>query len=89
MDNRLNDLRRKISTLRLKMLEMEVAIRDQVNQWIRTSGEYDAVVDFDAQLADPADPHSLASAFDSGDHLHPNEAGYRTMAATVNLADIR
>jgi lysophospholipase L1-like esterase len=65
------------------------AKRDAVNQWIRTSGEYDAVVEFDAQLADPADRHSLAPAFDSGDHLHPNEAGYRTMAATVNLADIR
>ncbi|MFE7798144.1 hypothetical protein [Nocardia sp. NPDC057440] len=55
----------------------------------RTSSEYDAVVDFDAALADPADRERLIPEFDSGDHLHPSEAGYRATAATVNLADIR
>ncbi|WP_433525520.1 SGNH/GDSL hydrolase family protein [Nocardia pseudovaccinii] len=60
-----------------------------VNEWIRTGGEYDAIVDLDAALADPTDPHRLAPAYDSGDHLHPNDAGYRTMAATVDLTDIR
>ncbi|MFE9323001.1 SGNH/GDSL hydrolase family protein [Nocardia sp. NPDC052278] len=60
-----------------------------VNEWIRIAGEYDAIVDLDAALADPTDPHRLAPAYDSGDHLHPNDAGYRTMAATVDLTDIR
>ncbi|WP_433710902.1 SGNH/GDSL hydrolase family protein [Nocardia sp. CA-084685] len=60
-----------------------------VNEWIRTAGEYDAIVDLDAALADPTNPHRLAPAYDSGDHLHPNDAGYRTMAATINPADIR
>ncbi|WP_433759721.1 SGNH/GDSL hydrolase family protein [Nocardia sp. CA-135398] len=65
------------------------AKRLAVNEWIRTAGEYDAVVDLDAALADPTNPHRLAPGYDSGDHLHPNDAGYRTMAATINPADIR
>ncbi|WP_406234684.1 SGNH/GDSL hydrolase family protein [Nocardia sp. NBC_01009] len=56
-----------------------------LNEWIRTSGEYDAVVDFNAALADPADPERLAPAFDSGDHKHPNAAGYVAMAAAIDL----
>ncbi|WP_433683523.1 hypothetical protein [Nocardia sp. CA-119907] len=60
-----------------------------VNEWIRTSGEYDAIVDLDAVLADPADRSRLAAAFDSGDRPHPNDSGYRIMAATVDPADIR
>ncbi|MEU4311790.1 SGNH/GDSL hydrolase family protein [Nocardia sp. NPDC024068] len=62
------------------------AVRDAVNAWIRTSGEFDAVVDFDRALADPADPDSLAPEFDSGDHLHPGPAGYAAMAAAVDPA---
>jgi lysophospholipase L1-like esterase len=54
------------------------------NHWVRTSGEYDAVVDFAEVLAAPADPESLDSRYDSGDHLHPNDAGYRAMAAAVD-----
>ncbi|HEX6341484.1 SGNH/GDSL hydrolase family protein [Umezawaea sp.] len=61
------------------------AVRSEVNAWIRTSGEYDAVVDFDRALADPADPRALLPAYDSGDHVHPNDAGYRAMAAAVDL----
>lgn len=61
------------------------AVRDAVNHWIRNSGEYDAVVDFDRALADPADPDALLPAYDSGDHLHPNDAGMRAMAAAVDL----
>ncbi|MEV8373581.1 SGNH/GDSL hydrolase family protein [Kribbella sp. NPDC056861] len=57
-----------------------------VNAWIRDSGEYDGVVDFAVALADPADPTRLAAQYDSGDHLHPNEAGYRAMADAVDLA---
>ncbi len=60
--------------------------RDAVNSWIRTSGAFDGVIDFAKVTADPADPEMLNPAYDSGDHLHPNDAGYRTMANAVNLA---
>lgn len=59
--------------------------RDTVNQWIRTSGEFDAVVDFDRVLADPADPDRMRPEFDGGDRLHPNDAGFRAMAAAIDL----
>ena len=62
------------------------AIRDAVNHWIRTSGAYDGVVDFDRALADPADPDAILPAYDGGDHLHPNDAGMKAMAAAVDLA---
>ncbi|MEU8899903.1 SGNH/GDSL hydrolase family protein [Nocardia sp. NPDC048505] len=64
------------------------ADRVTVNEWIRTSGEYDAVADFDAALADPQDPRRLAPAYDSGDHLHPNDAGYTAMAAAAAAVDL-
>ena len=60
------------------------AIRDQVNHWIRSSGEFDAVADFATAVADPADPEELNPAYNSGDFLHPNDAGYRAIAATIN-----
>jgi lysophospholipase L1-like esterase len=64
--------------------------RQAVNQWIRTSGEYDAVIDFDAALRDPADPTRLradaANNYDSGDHLHPSDAGYQAMANAIDIA---
>jgi len=59
--------------------------RQAVNAWIRTSGAFDAVLDFDLALRDPAHPGRLRPTFDSGDHLHPNEAGYRLMAETIDL----
>lgn len=55
-------------------------VRQAVNAWIRTSGEFDAVVDFDAIMRDPRRPTRLLPAFDSGDHLHPGDAGYKIMA---------
>lgn len=61
------------------------ADREAVNNWIRTSGEFDGVIDFAGVLADPGDPDRLNPAYDSGDHLHPNAGGYRAMAAAVNL----
>ncbi|MFF3319211.1 SGNH/GDSL hydrolase family protein [Streptomyces sp. NPDC003035] len=61
------------------------AKRDAVNHWIRTSGAYDAVVDFDRVVADPADPDRMLPAYDSGDHLHPGDAGYRAMAQALDL----
>ncbi len=60
-------------------------IRQKVNEWIRTSGVYDAVVDFDLATRDPANPRRLRPEFDPGDHLHPNDAGYRAMAEAVDL----
>ena len=62
------------------------AKRQAVNQWIRTGGAYDAVVDFDQATRDPNDPKKLRTEFDSCDHLHPNDAGYRAMAAAIDLS---
>lgn len=64
------------------------AVRDAVNEWIRTGGEYDAVVDFEKALADPADPDALRPAYDSGDYVHPNDAGRKAMAAAINLTTL-
>ncbi|HEX9334332.1 MAG TPA: GDSL-type esterase/lipase family protein, partial [Pseudonocardiaceae bacterium] len=56
-----------------------------VNTWIRTSGAFDGVIDFAAATADPADPTTLNPAYDSGDHLHPDDAGTLAMADAINL----
>jgi lysophospholipase L1-like esterase len=61
------------------------ADRQTVNKWIRTSGCFDAVIDFDAVTRDPKDPARLSAAVDSGDHLHPSVAGYKIMADSVDL----
>jgi lysophospholipase L1-like esterase len=60
--------------------------RETVNHWIRTSGAFDGVIDFDQALRDPADPLRLRPAYDSGDHLHPDDAGDQAMADAVKLA---
>jgi lysophospholipase L1-like esterase len=62
------------------------AKREAVNQWIRTSGAFDGVIDFDAVVRDPSDPLMINPPFDSGDHLHPNDAGYQAMADSISLA---
>lgn len=59
------------------------SVRDAVNRWIRHSGEYDAVADLDRALASPTDAKKLRQAYDSGDHLHPNDAGAEAIAAVV------
>ena len=61
------------------------AKREAVNTWIRTSRAFDGVIDFDKAVRDPADPLVLNPAYDSGDHLHPNDAGYQVMADTIDL----
>ena len=61
------------------------AKREAVNQWIRTSGAFDGVIDFDAVVRDPSDPLMINPPFDSGDHLHPNDAGYQAMANAIPL----
>lgn len=65
------------------------ADRQAVNAWIRSSGEFDAVIDFDAVTRDPARPTWLLPAYDSSDHLHPNDAGYRAMAEAIPLGLFR
>lgn len=62
------------------------ALRQQLNAWIRASGSFDAVLDFDALARDPAHPLRLLPAYDSGDHLHPGDAGNRALAEGTNLS---
>ena len=61
------------------------AMRQAVNQWIRTSTQLDGFIDFDKATQDPANPTVFAPAADSGDHLHPADAGYKTMGDAIDL----
>ena len=60
-------------------------VRDAVNHWIRTVGAFDAVVDYDKVTQDSANPKTFKAAFNNTDHLHPNDAGYKAMADSVDL----
>jgi lysophospholipase L1-like esterase len=60
------------------------ATRQGVNRWIRTSKAFDAVVDFDAAIRDPQHPEQIRPEYNDGDHLHPNDAGYKAMADAVD-----
>lgn len=64
-------------------------IREAVNQWIRTSGVYDGVVDFDKATGKADDPLTMQPKYDSGDHLHPLDAGYEAMAGAIDLGLFR
>lgn len=61
------------------------ATREKVNQWIRSSGAFDGVIDFDAVVRDPENPEHIQQKFDSGDHIHPNDAGNAAMANAFDL----
>ncbi|MZD09001.1 SGNH/GDSL hydrolase family protein [Streptomyces sp. SID5785] len=61
------------------------AVRQGVNEWIRTAKAFDGVIDFDRAMRDPADPAALDPDYDSGDHIHPDDAGMRAMADAVDL----
>ncbi len=61
------------------------AIRQTINAWIRAGVGFDGFIDFDAAIRDPHDPRIILPAYDSGDHAHPNDAGYAAMAQAVNL----
>jgi lysophospholipase L1-like esterase len=61
-------------------------LREAVNEWIRWSGAFDGVADFDRILLDPQHPRRLLPAYDSGDHLHPGHAGYDAIADSIDLA---
>jgi lysophospholipase L1-like esterase len=60
--------------------------RQAINAWIRNSGAFDAVIDFDKTVRDPAHPDRFLPAYDSGDHLHPSDAGYKAMANAIDLS---
>jgi lysophospholipase L1-like esterase len=60
-------------------------IREEVNQWVRTSGVFDGVIDFDAATRDPKAPQKFLPLYDHGDHLHPSDAGYKAMGDAVDL----
>ena len=60
--------------------------RESVNMFIRQSGEFDGVIDFDLATRDPANPLQFNPLYDSGDHLHPNDAGYQAMANAIDLS---
>jgi len=62
------------------------AIREAANQWIRTSKAFDAVIDFDMAARDAANPNRIRADYNLNDHLHPNDAGYKAMAAAVDLS---
>ena len=64
------------------------SLRHAVNEWIRHAGAFDAVVDFDRLARDPSRPSRLRAEFDSGDHLHPGDAGYRAMADSIDLREL-
>jgi lysophospholipase L1-like esterase len=64
--------------------ELEAA-RQEINQWIRSSSAFDAVIDFDAALRDPRNPSQLSAAAESSDHLHPEGSGYKVLAEAVDL----
>ena len=62
------------------------AVRQKVNAWIRSGSGFDAVIDFDAAVRDPSRPAHLLPAYDSGDHVHPNDAGYVATGNAISLA---
>jgi lysophospholipase L1-like esterase len=64
------------------------ADRQRVNAWIREAGHFDAVIDFDAVMRDPANPAQLLPAYDTGDRLHPSPLGYRAMGRAINLDEL-
>jgi lysophospholipase L1-like esterase len=64
-------------------------MRHEINNWIRTSKAFDGFVDFDKAIQDPSRPERMHPAYDSGDHVHPNDAGYKAMADAIDLAILR
>ncbi|MEO5926265.1 MAG: SGNH/GDSL hydrolase family protein [Bryobacteraceae bacterium] len=72
-----------------QVTEHAAAILKSVNEWIRTSHAFDAVVDFDAAVRDPEHPLQLRTEFDSGDHVHLSDAGNQAMANAIDVAIFR
>ena len=78
LEERLERVHRLIAKLEEK--------RQAINEWIRTSGKFDAVIDLDEAVRDPEDPTRLKTEYDSGDHLHLNPTGFEKMAETIDLS---
>jgi lysophospholipase L1-like esterase len=72
-----------------RMAPENQAKRDAVNAWIRTGGAFDGVIDFDAATRDPSQPNRFLPVNDSGDHLHPSDAGYKAMGEAIDLVLFR
>jgi lysophospholipase L1-like esterase len=66
--------------------EVGEAKRQALNEWIRTGKAYDAVIDFDKATRDPGNPKMFLPIYDSCDHLHPSDAGYKAMADAIDLS---
>jgi lysophospholipase L1-like esterase len=64
-------------------------VRIEVNEWIRNSGEFDGVIDFEAAIRDEANPRVMKAEYDSGDKLHPGDAGYKQMADSIDASLFR
>ncbi len=64
------------------------AVREELNQWIKTGGAFDGVIDFAPAVADPSDPQAFGKEYNDRDHLHPNDTGYKAMADAVDLSVI-
>ena len=64
-------------------------VREAVNDWIRSGGAFDGVIDFDAAVRDPKDPEKYRDDYQTGDYLHPNAAGYQAMASAINIGELR
>ncbi|MGP4078806.1 SGNH/GDSL hydrolase family protein [Pseudalkalibacillus sp. R45] len=77
------------TTIKNYFTEEGEIVRQEVNEWIRTSGVFDGVIDFDMVMQDPENPQKLRPEYDAGDHLHPNDAGYQAMADAIDLALFR
>ena len=63
--------------------------RKTINQWIRTGKAFDGVIDFEKAVQDPNNPDRIKAAYDSGDHLHPGDAGYQAMGEAIDLSLFR
>jgi lysophospholipase L1-like esterase len=61
-------------------------VRLGINEWIRTSGAFHAVIDFDRELRDPSHPARMLPIYDNGDHLHPGDVGYNRMGDVIDLS---
>jgi lysophospholipase L1-like esterase len=61
---------------------------EQYDNWVRTSNTFDSVADFNKATANPQDPQIILPLYDSGDHVHPSDAGYKAMADSVDLRDL-
>ncbi len=77
---------RRVQSCQIPAIGADLATnRPTINNWIRTSGKFDAVIDLDVATRDRQNPSRLAATADSGDHLHPADEGYRIMADAIDL----